>query len=273
MEFLNSSYVWILPVICFIGVFAGYSAGLFGIGGGVVMVPALLTLLPYVHASDSVVMHMAVGTSLALIVPGAIAASAKQYQLGNLEIGLLKSWVPPVIVGVIAAAILFNFIPTRGLKIIFTVYLFAATAYGVWQKPPPAGHAGCPSVLMQSVAGFFVGSLSLLLGIGGGTFTVPFFKFSHYPLKRAIALSSATSLFIGSLGALATVADGWGLAGRPPYSVGFINIPALLAGTPTVLFFAPRGAKRAHEFSDGILKKLYIGFLGVMALYMLSKFL
>lgn len=271
MEILHSSVIWILAVVLVAGIFAGYTAGLFGIGGGVVMVPALMTLLPFWHTSNHVVMHVAVGTSLALIVPGAIAASRKQYHLGNLELPVLKTWAPMVCVGVFAGAVIFNFIPTKGLKIIFALYLVGATLYAALQKPPPPGHAGIPGVWWQRVVGFFVGGASLLLGIGGGTFTVPFFKFCHYPLKRAIALSSATSLFIGLLGALATVIDGWGHPGRPPYSLGYVNIPALLAGTPTVIWFAPKGAKRAHDFSETTLKRIYVGFLGLMALYMLIK--
>jgi len=255
------------------GVLAGFSSGLFGIGGGIVLVPAFLTLLPYFGANPSVVMHLSVGTCLILIVPAALMASRKQYQMGKLDLKILKVWIPPVLVGVLVGVLIINYISTRALKIIFTSYLFAVTLYSVYHPASSPGPESFPKGPLRSLVGFFIGGLSVLLGIGGGTFTVPYYKFCGYPLKKSIALSSATSFFIGLGGGLGTIADGWSIAGRPPYSLGYIFLPAFLLLTPVVMFFAPLGSRAANAVSDKTLKWIYTAFLATVTAYMLYRLL
>lgn len=267
--FQSSPYILLaLLLVCAV---AGYASGLFGIGGGVVTVPALMTLLPYWKTSPEVLMHLSVGTSLALILPGGSAATWKQYQLGNLDLSILKTWLPPVIFGVVLGGLVFSEIPSDSLKIFFLIYLICATIYAWYQKPLTGSHSRIPRVALQRMVGMAIGGISLLLGIGGGTFTVPFFKFCHYPMIRAIAISSATSLVLGIVGTAAVIVDGWGISGRAPYSLGFVNLPAFLVGTPTMLIFAPLGARQAHRFGEAVLKKIYVGFLALMAVYMFVK--
>lgn len=270
IEFFQSS-PFILLALLLVCVIAGYASGLFGIGGGVVTVPALMTILPFWKTSPDVLMHLAVGTSLALILPGGSAATWKQYQLGNLDLSILKTWMPPVIFGVVLGGLVFSKIPSDGLKVFFLIYLIIATVYAWFQKPPADSQSRVPRVALQRLVGVAIGGISLLLGIGGGTFTVPFFKFCHYPMIRAIAISSATSLVLGIFGTAAVIVDGWGYSGRAPYSLGFVSLPALLVGTPAMLIFAPLGAKQAHRFKETVLKKIYVGFLGLMAVYMFIK--
>jgi len=124
-----------------------------------------------------------------------------------------------------------------------------------------------------SRVGFFIGGFSVLLGIGGGTFTVPYYKFSGYPLKKAIALSTATSLFIGTAGAIGTMVDGWGLAHRAPYSIGFVHIPSFLILTPFMIVMAPLGSRTANHLPDRALKWVYAAFLASVTGYMLYRIL
>lgn len=273
MDLASPEIYYFLAALLGAGALAGFTAGLFGVGGGIVLVPTFFTLLPYFHTDPQVVMHMAVGTSLALILPGAVMGSKKQFKLGNLELRVFRSWLPPILVGVVAGVILLNFLSTKILKIIFSGYLWVATVYAIIQRPPPEGNEGLPPVLWQRIVGFFTGSISVLLGIGGGTFTVPFFKFSHYPLKKAIALSTATTFWVGLGGAVGTILDGWGTRGRPEYSVGYVSLPAFILLSPLMMVFTPLGSQTAHVLPQKALKIIYVAFLGAMAGYMLIKIL
>jgi uncharacterized protein len=263
--------IWYFFTLLAAGMVAGFSSGLFGIGGGIVLVPTLMTVLPFFHAAPNLVMHMAVGTSLALIFPGSLMASRKQFQLGNLNLDLFFFWIQMVILGIMVGSILINFISNEALKIYFAVYLLGVTLYAIFQKEPPLGVEKIPSRSLMRLAGFLVGVLSVLLGIGGGTFTVPFFHFSHYPLKKAIALSSATGVVISLAGVVGVILGGWGKSGLPRYSLGYLHLPAFLFLTPGMMFFAPLGARAAHKLPMKPLKIFYIGFLALMTGYMFWK--
>jgi uncharacterized membrane protein YfcA len=170
---------------------------------------------------------------------------------------------------VIVGAVLLNFISGHALKIYFAIYLAVVTLYGILQKEPQGGEEKVPSHTLMRVGGFFVGIVSVLLGIGGGTFTVPFFHFSHYPLKKAIAISSATGVFIGMAGVLGVILDGWEISGRPPLSLGYLHLPAFLFLTPGMMLFSPLGARTSHHLHPKLLKIFYLTFLGMMTGYML----
>ena len=261
-------HLYFLPVLIAVGVIAGYAAGLFGIGGGVVLVPAFVTVFPYLGTSHTVLMHSAVGTCLALIVPGAIMSSRKQYQQGNLDVPLLRSWLPGIAVGIVLGALLMRVFPTLALKLLFVIFLLCASIYAVVKKEAEQGGCGLPPARIRKAAGVFIGALSVMLGIGGGTFSVPFYRYFHYPLKRAIALSSATGAVIGAGGAIGAIVTGWGLEGRAPYSLGYVNVAALLILTPCMMIFSPLGSKSANALPESALKRTYIVFLSAMTLYM-----
>lgn len=271
MDFINSENIGLLLATLGAGVLASYVAGLFGIGGGVVLVPALLTILPYFGASHDIVMHAAVGTTLSLNAPATLMAARKQYQLGNLELNLFRFWIGPVLGGVVLGAFLINYFSTEILKIFFTVYLILVTLVGVFEKNKSRIGEGYPKGWGKYPVGFLIGTTSVLLGIGGGSFTVPYLKFWDYPLKKAIALSTATSFFIGLSGAIGLILDGWGKVGRPPFSLGYVFLPAFLLLTPVAMLISPWGARSAHALSERTLKWLFTGFLGLMTAYMLIR--
>ena len=165
------------------GVAAGYVGGLFGIGGGTLLVPIFLTIFPYVHTSHTVVMHVAVGTSLALLVPNTAMAAYKQYKAGNIDFTLLKRWMPFIIIGATIGVSIIKFIPTLYLKIIFACYLYASFAFVAFKKERETDVEGAPHGLAMGVVGTLIGGFSVLLGSGGGTFSVPFMKLYHYPMN------------------------------------------------------------------------------------------
>lgn len=268
---MDPQIILVIFLLLVVGAIAGVASGLFGIGGGIVLVPTFATLLPHVGTGPEFLMHMAVGTSLALILPAGSMATRKQSQLGNLEWPLFWRWLPWILAGVAIGSILLNYLSSEKLKIFFVFYLLAVTLYVAFQPKPPPGTVGRPNLISQIVAAPIIGACSVLLGIGGGTFTVPFFKFFHYPLKKAIAISTATSLFVGLGGGLGVILDGVGQTGRPDYSLGFIYIPAFLLITPAMMVFAPLGAKLAHTLPNKTLHRVYVSFLAVMTVYMFVK--
>ncbi len=267
-ELASQGHICFILVLIVVGVFGGYVAGLFGIGGGVVLVPTFVTLFPYFGTSHDVLMHAAVGTCLALIVPGALMSTRKQHQQGNLDLALLRSWLPAVCLGIVLGALLVGFIPTTALKVFFVAFLLFSTIYALVEKNRDDAGSGLPPAGIRNAGGLLIGAMSVMLGIGGGTFAVPFYRFFHYPLKRAIALSSATGIFIGSGGAIGAIASGWGAAGRAPHSLGYVSVPAFLILTPCMMIFAPLGSRTANALPERLLKHLYIVFLAAMTVYM-----
>ena len=260
--------LFFLLLLIAVGVLGGYVAGLFGIGGGMVLVPAFVAIFPHFGVSHAVLMHVAVGTCLALIVPGAVMSARKQHQQGNLDIWLLRSWLPPICVGIVIGALLMRVVPTAALKLLFVIFLSSATVYALVQKNREDSGGGVPPPAIKNTGGVLIGALSVMLGIGGGTFSVPFFRFFQYPMKRAIALSSATGAFIGLGGAAGAIAAGWGVAGRAPHALGYVSITAFAILTPCMMIFAPLGSKSANALPRRLLNRIYIVFLAGMTLYM-----
>ena len=261
-------YVYYALALIAVGVVGGYVAGLFGIGGGVVLVPAFVTVFPYFGTSHDVLMHSAVATCLALIVPGAVMSTRKQHQQGNLDVTLLRSWLPPITIGMVIGVLLMRSVPTTALKLLFVVFLFSATIYAIVKKDSRSGGEGVPPPVPRTIGGVLTGALSVMLGIGGGTLSVPFYRFYNYPLKRAIALSSATGGVIGLGGAIGAIVTGWGVAGRPPHSLGYVNVAAFLILTPCMMIFSPLGSKTGNALPERLLNHIYIGFLAAITAYM-----
>ena len=250
------------------GILGAYVAGLFGIGGGVVLVPAFVTIFPHFGTAHAVLMHTAVGTCLALIVPGAIMSARRQHKQGNLDMALLRSWLPGICVGIVVGSLLMPLFPTAALKLFFVIFLLSATIYASIKTDRGGPGEGAPPRVTRTITGPLIGALSVMLGIGGGTFTVPLFRFYRYPLKRAIALSSATGAFIGLGGAIGAVCAGWGVDGRPPPSLGYVGITPFLIIAPCMLICAPLGARSANVLPEKLLNRVYVLFLAGMTIYM-----
>ncbi len=254
-----------------VGIVAAYVGGLFGVGGGTVLVPFFITIFPFFHTSHEMLMHMAIGTSLALLIPNTFMAARKQYRMGNLDFTLLKRWLPFVIIGCLMGVSAVKFIPTTYLKVIFTIYLYLSFTFVAMKKIKESDSEKKPEGFWMSIFAALIGAFSVLLGIGGGPFTVPVCQLYDYPLRKAIAISSATGFLIGIIGTVGVIVSGWGVPGRTPYSLGFINLVAFAVIVPSILLFSHQGVVTANKLSKKTLKRLYSIFLLVMALYMTSQ--
>lgn len=256
---------------CFIigGLFSGFTAGLFGVGGGSFLIPLFLYLLPKLGSTAPQVMHQAVATSLAIIIPSTLAASLEQYKLKHINLPILKKWIPPVFFGLTLASFNFHRLSSVLLQVIFIIYLLCCAFYMLINKNRTTEQQTTPNISSRScyTAGFLVGIFSVLLGIGGGTMTTPYFTWYGYPIKKAIAISSVTGVFIGTLGSISMIIAGWHDTGLAPYSFGYVNLLAALILTPFCLFSAKIGAKVGNKIHSRTLNLLYVSFLMCIALF------
>jgi len=249
------------------GVLSGLLAGLFGVGGGVIVVPALILLFGHLGVGGDWVAHLAVGSSLAAIVGTGAASALAHHRRGGVRWDLAARLAPGIVLGAWLGAVLAGALPELWLKRVFAAFL----AYvGVRMLAPVSARGGrpLPGSLGLAAVGGVIGTLSGLVGIGGGTLTVPFLSAHGIPLRQAVGTSAACGLPIALAGAVGFLAVGWGREGLPPWSTGFVYWPAvglvLLASIPS----APWGARLAHALPVETLKRAFGILLLVMAVYL-----
>ena len=246
------------------GILSGLLAGLFGVGGGAIMVPALIFLFAHMGLGGDWGPHLAVGTSLAAIVGTGAASTLAHHRRGGVRWDLVAGLAPGIVLGAWAGAALAGVMPGLWLKRLFAVFLcyvglrMLIPRRVVDHRPLP-GRAGLWAV------GGGIGALSSLVGIGGGTMTVPFLARCGLDLRQAVGTSAACGVPIAIAGAIGFVVVGWGRAGLPVLSSGFVYWPAvllmLLASIPT----APLGARLAHSLPVALLKRTFGVFLLLIA--------
>ncbi len=262
-------YVEVALLAIFGGALGGLISGLFGLGGGSVLVPLFLLLFNKLGAGHEVLMHVAIGTSLVLIIFSSLLSSKKHYDLDNIELRPLKEWLPFVIIGVIIAGFIFNIVNTAFLSSFFIIYLIFCALLMLFKKEHESEDEPSPTsapTIYRVFFGIVTGFVSTLLGIGGGTITVPFHKLAGYPLKKAIGISAVTGFCIGLAAFAFMYFNGKLQPNLPKFSLGYINYLALLLVLPTMLVTAPLGAKLNKKLPAKLIKRLYVVVLLLLAL-------
>jgi len=253
------------------GAIAGLLAGLLGVGGGIVIVPVLFQLLDSLGVSSAVSMHCAVATSLATIIATSISSARSHHRRGAIDVDLLKFWSPFVFVGALAGGVISRYLAGGSLSAIFGVVALivavnmASPRKAVLSESLPASKLG-----NGAIAGG-IGLFSSLMGIGGGTLTVPTLTLFSYPVHRAVGTAAAFGLVIAIPATLGFIWSGWGAEGRPPFSLGFVNAPAAVVIFSASVFTAPVGARIAHSINARSLKLAFAVFLGIVAVRMLLR--
>lgn len=253
----------------FTGAFAGLLAGLFGIGGGVVMVPALMVLFGAFLAPSEWTPHQAVATSLAVVIGTNLVSTWAHQRRGAVHWQVL-AWISPGLIagawlGGLAAAV----VPGLWLQRMFGSFLLYVSVL-MWQQRTTEGVSErAESPWRLPAAGVGIGGLSALLGIGGGTLTVPFLVSRGEPMRRAVGTSSACGVPIAVFGVIGFVWSGLGRAGLPAHSLGFVYWPAALALLVGSLPLAPLGAALAHRLPTALLKRAFAVLLVLIALRLL----
>ncbi|MCF8031965.1 MAG: sulfite exporter TauE/SafE family protein [Desulfarculaceae bacterium] len=260
----------IIPWLVFAGVgaVAGVLAGLLGVGGGLVMVPAVVFYLEAAGTAPQHVLHLALGTSLAIIVFTSISSFRAHHRRGAVVWPIVTKITGGILVGTYAGSYLAAQLSTRFLTIFFVAFLYLVALQMLLEiKPKPS--RTIPGWPGTSLAGLTIGGLSALVGIGGGSMSVPFMSWCNVPIHRAIGTSAAIGLPIALAGAAGYVVNGWGVAGLPPHTLGFVYLPALIGVAAVSVFFAPLGARLAHKLPTGLLKKVFAAFIVLVGTKML----
>jgi uncharacterized membrane protein YfcA len=248
------------------GVVTGLLAGLLGIGGGGILVPVLYELFGALGADDAVRMHLAVGTSLAVIVPTSLRSFAGHRARGAVDLDLVKSMALWVVAGVGLGAVLARYANQDALK---AVWVAAASLISLklffGRQDWRLGDA-VPGQPFRALYGGFVGLVSTLMSIGGGIFITALLTLYGQPMQRAVATSSAFGPIIAIPGALGFIWAGWHAAGRPPGSLGYVSVLGALLIIPTSVLAAPLGVRIAHGISRRKLELAFATFLVVVGL-------
>ena len=259
MDFLppiNELYPFVFALLA-AGVVAGFLAGLFGIGGGAVLVPVFYQMLGALHVDDSVRMHLAVGTSLAIIVPTSLQSFRKHLQRGSVDQQLLKAFAFVVPLGVVCASIVTAYISGAGLRVIFAIIALLIAFKLLFAKKSWQLGSDIPDNPMRSVIGWGIGFFSTFMGIGGGVFNNTFMTLYGREMLQSVATSSGVGVLISVPGVLGYLWAGWGAQGLPPFSLGYVNLLMMAMVIPITLIMAPFGVRAAHVLSK---RQLEIGF-------------
>ncbi|SHN72128.1 sulfite exporter TauE/SafE family protein [Desulfovibrio litoralis] len=263
MLFLTS-----LAIFLFCGAFAGILAGLFGVGGGIVIVPLVSMVLVSQGVTPDHIMHIAIGTSLASIMFTSISSFMSHHKRGAVLWSLVFTIAPGILIGTLLGSYIASYLSPTFLKTFFAIFLlYVATQMLLNFKPK--GERTLPKMIGTSLIGGLIGVVSSLVGIGGGTLSVPFMLWCNIPMPKAVGTSAAIGFPIAVSGALGYVLTGLSVSDLPPYSFGYVYIPALLGLVATSMLTAPIGVKLAHSLPVPKLKKMFSILLYIMAIKML----
>lgn len=252
------------------GVVAGIIAGLLGVGGGIVLVPAMFYLFTLMDVSPDVRMHLAVGTSLSTIIVTAWSSSRAHYKRGAVDVELLKGWGPWLFFGAVVGMFFFSSIKSLTLTFVFSAVTFLLALYMLFSPQYEEGSESTfPGGVLRGIYGIIVASLSSIMGIGGGSLSVPLLTYYHFPIRRAVGTAAAVGLIIALPGTIGAFAAGYGDPNLPPFSIGYVNILAFVILIPVTGYFAPIGSKIAHTINPKYLRYAFAGFLIFNAVNML----
>lgn len=272
MELLaDRDFLWLTGLLLALlatGMVAGVLAGLLGVGGGIVIVPVLFHMFTLLGIDASVKMHLAVGTSLATIVPTSITSARAHARRGSLDRTLLRTLGPSLLAGVLIGSLLSGVLNGAVLTAVFaTVALFVA-AHMAFAPQNMVVADGLPPTPFRQTLGVLIGGVSTLMGIGGGTLSVPILSAFNYPIHRAVGTAAAIGALISIPGSIALFVAGIDQPNRPPGSIGYINLLGVALIIPMTLVTAPWGVRLAHSLNARRLRQLFALFLFLTAIRM-----
>jgi len=259
--------------LLFTGAVAGLLAGLLGVGGGIVIVPVLFYLFGVLELAPQSAMHVAVGTSLATIIPTSIASMRAHWKRGSVDTDLLKVWAVAAFLGAMLGAVISGFVKGQVLTAVFAVVAALVAINMATPNGLRVADALPTSRFRSGLLGFVIGTFSVMMGIGGGTLSVPVLSAFNFPIHRAVGTASALGLAIGLPGAVGFAIAGWSVADVPPLSLGYVNLVGFVLIFPMSVLMAPVGARLAHALNRVWLRRAFALFLGVTSVRMFFKLL
>lgn len=261
---MTPDLLWLVLALVAAGALAGVLAGLLGIGGGLVFVPTLVFLFKVQGLPDHLVMHMAVGTSLAAIVLTSLSSIRAHARLGSIDWLVFRHLLPGLLAGGLLGAACASLLSGFGLRVFFAAFLMLV-AMQMWMGGRGAMARTTHGPLGTGIAGGAIGTLSALLGIGGGTLTVPYLTWSGLAVLRAVGTAAAAGLPLALAGSAGFVFIGIGVDGRPHTSSGFVWWPAAVLIGSVAMVLAPTGARLAHRIEPNKLRRVFALVLVVVA--------
>ncbi len=268
---VGMDFFW-LSCFLLLGAVTGIFAGLFGIGGGGIMVPVLTFLFIKLAFPSEHLVHMALATSMAAIVPTAIASLRAHHKRGAVIWPVVVKIAPGILLGTFAGTFLASYLSATPLAIFFSCFMaFVALQMVLDRKPKPSRQL--PQTFALTGVGSGIGAISALVAIGGGTLTVPFLTWCNVALPTAIGTSAAVGLPIAFSGALGYLINGLAVSNLPEHTLGFIYWPAVIAMATASFLTAPFGAQLAHNLPIPVLKKCFAVLLVGLSLQMLFNIL
>ncbi len=243
------------------GALGGFIAGLLGVGGGIVIVPALFHLFLWLGVDPNVAMHVSVGTSLSTILATSLSSIRAHHSRGSVDWPLFRRWIPGIGAGVAIGTAIAGFAKGEVLTGVFAV---VALLVAIYMGALPQGFRlarDLPKGFGFHVLGAFIGGISAMVGIGGGSLSVPAMVLCDQPMKRAVGTAAAIGFVIAIVGTIGFVIAGWGDEALPPWSLGYVSGLGFAIIVPTTVVLAPIGARVAHSVDVLLLKRIFALFL------------
>lgn len=256
-----STLLWLAGALALGGAVTGVLAGLFGVGGGAITVPILFEVFGVIGAPEAVAMPLAVGTSLAVIIPTSLRSARGHHAKGVVDTALLRAWAAPLVVGVCLGAFIARYAPPLVFQAVFIGVAGINAAKMLLGRASWRIADDLPKGFGLRVYGFVIGLLSALMGIGGGALSTLVMTLHGRPIHQSVATSAGVGVFISIPGALGYMAAGWGRADLPPLSIGFVSALAFALIVPTTLMTTQIGVNLAHALPRRKLELLFGLFL------------
>ena len=258
-----------LLIFAVTGIAAGLLAGLFGVGGGLIMVPALAFILPLQGVGPAVVMQVAIGTSLAVISATSVSSMLAHHRHQGVRWPAFRGIAPGLAAGAVAGAFVAHALPGVVLQRIVGAGAIAV-AVQMFLDRRPVSERSLPGPAALFSAGGIIGLLSALIGIGGGALTVPFLTWRGVSMRQAVGTAAACGVPIAWAGATGFIVAGWSVVGRPEFSFGYVALPAFAAIAVASVATAPIGARFAHRLPPRLLKRAFAVLLLVIGALLLA---
>jgi uncharacterized membrane protein YfcA len=250
------------------GAVAGLSAGLLGIGGGLIIVPILFFIFSHQLDHAEHVMHMALATSLATIIVTSLSSARAHHKRGAVLWPVVFDLSPGIIIGASLGAMLASALASNTLRPVFGVFELLVAIHLLLNNKPGT-HAISVNRTRSIAGGVAIGGISSIVGIGGGTLTVPFLLWHNISIRNAIASSAACGFPIAVAGTVTYIFSGWSMENLPAYTLGYVYLPAFAMIITTSMIAAPAGAALAHKMPERTLRIFFALFLLVLSLKML----
>ena len=273
----NLNYGEIINLLAVLGIsaaVAGFMAGLLGVGGGIIMVPALYYAFTVLDFELATRMHLAVGTSLAIIIPTSIISTKTHMEYDAVDFKMVKSFGLFILIGVVLGTFLAVNLKTPALVLFFSIFAFMVGLFFIFLREKLVENPKTISNIVKNISGIVIGFISVPLGIGGGSLMVPFMRTFGYDIRKSIGTAAAVGFLISLSGTITMIMGGKIIDNiNTPFSVGYINLLGFAVFVPVTMIMARLGAKAVYKIDKKLLSKIFGTFLLIVSIRSFVEYL